>query len=81
MMQQRLKVEIEPACRPGDLPSEQPSTPPNTLAANHLASAATSADHAALAYPVEFLVKRRLLIFDGATGAVDGVVNGIVECA
>ena len=41
----------------------------------------TSADDAALAYPVEFLVQRRLLIFDGATGAVDGVVNGIVEFA
>ena len=38
-----------------------------------------SADDAALSYPVEFLVKFGLLVFDGATGAVDGVVNGIVE--
>jgi hypothetical protein len=41
----------------------------------------TSAHDAALAYLSEFLVKRRLLIFDGATGAVDGVVDGIVEFA
>jgi hypothetical protein len=34
-----------------------------------------------LSYPVEFLVKRRLLVFDCATGAVDGVVNGIIEFA
>jgi hypothetical protein len=37
--------------------------------------------HAALAYMVQFLVKRRLLVFDRASSTTDCVVDGIVQFA